>query len=452
MKYFRSYNLPPTQPFSQPISSHPPTAPCSPGAQLAEGQYVSRGGVFEGAAMASGESHCGYWSDYIGEVPLWQQGYPPSHPSAAPYEVREVRAWPPELPARFQPREINLGYPLSPAEDRLQYEAATLRGLGQMPQGRSVLSRIFAKLFGTRPVGGFGAVTRLQRRLPTPGMRIPPGYTVPLPPCSQGGGPRITGGPAATVTQCGPAGCTSPYCRCDPRCSVKDVYGTEGQGLIGTVCECPPLSGFGQGTEPVNPYSQLTNRQLNIWTAPLYANQGQGPQGYTPRGGVLDGNTVQYRGQGVASAYYYGESPKVLQPVDMVGILPNPVEEEPVPVVGWGISGMGDYAAGRNGGVEEAQLPKPICPRVATSIFQGAVPGGKVLARSIFETSVYETRGGDVPTKLTINPAVTAAPAFSPASAMQLPCSGFGGCGAGPDGLGAFPRMRIARRRRMRIR
>jgi hypothetical protein len=212
------------------------------------------------------------------------------------------------------------------------------------------------------------------------------------------------------------------------------------------------VSGFGQSMEPVNSYSQLTNRQLNIWTAPLYATQGQSPQGYTPRGGVLDGNTIQYRGQGVASAYYYGESPKVLQSVDMVGILPNPIDEEPVPVVGWGISGQGDYAAGKNGGVEEAQLPKPICPSIATSIFQGSVPGGKVLAKSIFETRVYETQGGDVPTKLTVNPAMTSAPAFSPASAMQLPCSGFGGCGAGPDGLGAFPRMRIARRRRMRIR
>jgi len=111
MPFFRNYSAPPTQPFLLPISSHPPSAPCAPGARTAHGQFVNRGGVFEGAAMSQGESRCGYWSDNVGQVPLhhnYKYG-PGGHPSAA--SLRTVQAWPPETPSRFQPRLINLGYP-----------------------------------------------------------------------------------------------------------------------------------------------------------------------------------------------------------------------------------------------------------------------------------------------------------------------------------------------------
>jgi len=105
-RYFRNYSAPPTQPFALPISSHPPTAPCGPGAKLAEGTFVSRGGVFEGAAMSRGQDHCGYWSDYVGDVPLQGRSYEGGRAA-----VRPVPLWPPETPAHFAPRAQNLGYP-----------------------------------------------------------------------------------------------------------------------------------------------------------------------------------------------------------------------------------------------------------------------------------------------------------------------------------------------------
>jgi len=211
------------------------------------------------------------------------------------------------------------------------------------------------------------------------------------------------------------------------------------------------LRGFGQDQVPVDPMSLIVNRQRNVWTGPMTERQ-TWPVDYTPKGGVLDGNALQYRGQGVSSAYYYGESPQVLQPVETMSVLPNPLAEEPVPTVGWGISGLGEYyTPGQTGGAQEAQLPRKVCPSIATSIFAGAVPGSKILAKSIFDTSVYETRAGDVPTKLTVNPAVDAVPATASGLAVQA-CSGCG-FGAGPDGLGRMPRMRrrpvrrVARRR-----
>lgn len=110
MPFYRNYSAPPTQPFALPISAHPPAAPCGPGARLAHGQFVNRGGVFEGAAMSQGQQRCGYWSDYVGEVPLSTgHGYGPGGQAQA--SLRTVRAWPPEAPSRFQPRILNLGYP-----------------------------------------------------------------------------------------------------------------------------------------------------------------------------------------------------------------------------------------------------------------------------------------------------------------------------------------------------
>src|SRR3989304_9806118 len=58
-----------------------------------------------------------------------------------------------------------------------------------------------------------------------------------------------------------------------------------------------------------------------------------------------------------------------------------------------GFGACGQSAAGDGGSAWETQ-PRPLCPSIATSIFQGAVPGGRILAKSIFETNVYETRGG----------------------------------------------------------
>lgn len=232
--YFRNYSLPPTQPFRQPISSHPPAAPCQPGARLAEGSFVSRGGLFEGPAMTTGQFHCGYWSDHVGDVNLWQQAYPPHRPGPT-YGLRTVKQRPSMAPMGFQPLSTMLGFPP--------------RTYRRAMQG-----------FGAPPTASVPAVSAL------PGYRPPP-----------------------------------------PSMQRQTTY------------------------------ANIVNRSRHIWTGPLHTRAAP-PAGWTPRGGVLDGNTLG-RGQDQTAAFYESQSPGIMQPTQEVTVLPNPVRQAPVRPVGWGIPG-----------------------------------------------------------------------------------------------------------------
>lgn len=233
----------------------------------------------------------------------------------------------------------------------------------------------------------------------------------------------------------------------------------------------------GAGVQPMDPMHTIVNRRRQVWTGPTNPQAGW-PDGMTPRGGVLDGNTLAYHKQGRFSAYYDGGSPQVMTPVEQIDVMPNPLDQGPVPTVGWGIpgtpadlqlAGMGEYysAPGAGGvrqlrgmgeyftpagvragyGAQEAQRPAPIMrgdqsdsqnraicrPKaVASSVFGGRVPGGPVVGRSVFEMPVY-SNGGNVPERVTIDPQSRAVSAFRAGAAVN-PVA----CGAGPDGLAGF--------------
>lgn len=365
MRYFPHYSAPPRQPFRLPISSHPPAAPCGPGRTLAGGAFVSRGGVFEGPAMSRGDEHCGYWSDHIGEVALWNQGFYPAQRPAPPYHTRVVNSWPPETRGHFQPRSIMLGFPAA-------------------------------------------------------------SYAHPAP------------------------------------------------------MHLRPLS----GVQSLDPMALNVNRSRRVWTGPQSAQQ-DWPDMMTPRGGVLDGNTLGVAGQGAYQAFYDSASPPVMMPPPKVDVLPNPRSfSQRVPSVGWGVpgtpksmelAGMGEYysAVGAGGvrnlppaamragyGAQEATKGAPVvrgdqsdsasravCPKaVSSSIFGGRVPGGPTIGRSIFSMPVYEN-GGNVPERMTVTPMDLAVSATNAEAAVQP------ACGAGPDGIGASPMEwgRTARGRRARV-
>ncbi len=322
MPFYRNYSMPPRQPFALPIASHPPAAPCGPGQRLARGEFVSRGGVFEGPAMSYGDQRCGYWSDYVGAVPLFhdashRRGMHP--PGAA---LRVVPSYPPETPAGFQPRRINLGYP-----GWQDYEHADA-GLGSADTERQVTM------------------------------------------------------------------------------------------------------------------AQTINRARPIWTGPGGA-QPTWPAGMTPRGGVLDGNALA-TGRQLHAAYYGGESPRTLQPAAQVNVLPNPLRATAVPQAGWGVDGPEEQrryygaqeavrpTALRPAGVQQSQAVRAVargggCPKpVAASIFGGQVPGGQIVARSVFDTPV-QTVPGSVPAVSTLQPRTRAV-------SVDRQCAALGRCG--PDGLG----------------
>jgi len=203
--------------------------------------------------------------------------------------------------------------------------------------------------------------------------------------------------------------------------------------------------GVNPGMQLMDPMRLIDNRTQAVWTGPLTAQE-DWPGSSTPRGGVLDGNSLNIRGQSPTSAYYHGASPHVMLPPTQINVLPNPTNMEPIPQVGWGIpqpmSGMGEYTPTAG----PARAPRRISPRsyperqsrtiqrrgVASSIFGGSVPGNRRLAQSIFSTPVYEFRPGNVPAQMTIDPFSDPVPATNQYAALTA-ASGFG---AGPDGLG----------------
>lgn len=124
------YGLPPHAPYVQPLMARPGAAPCGPGRNLPEGRYVARGGVFEGAAMSSGDSHCGYWSDYVGE--LQGRNWPMVAPNGTPVgaRMRVLPTYPAEGRTGFAPRAL-----MAPASWSFERErptaAVSMAGFGE---------------------------------------------------------------------------------------------------------------------------------------------------------------------------------------------------------------------------------------------------------------------------------------------------------------------------------
>ena len=129
--------------------------------------------------------------------------------------------------------------------------------------------------------------------------------------------------------------------------------------------------GVNPGLQRMDRMRMITNRSRMAWTGPL-GPQASWPNEMTPRGGVLDGDTLVNRGQSATSAYYYGASPQVMLPPDMINVLPNPRNAQILPQVGWGIqpgtSGFGQYG-GRSMGFHEPSgrrhIPRGGARRVA---------------------------------------------------------------------------------------
>ncbi len=291
------YNMVPRAPLTTPISAHPPAAPCGPGGSFPEGHYISRGGVFEGAQMATDDSHCGTFSDYTGKVPLrtWPR-YTPGMRVPSGARVAAVPGWPPETRVAFQPRAMMLG---------------------------------------------FGNISA----------------------------PGVPSGP-----------------------------------------------------QLMDPMRLIDNRTRAVWTGPLSA-QPQWPQGATPRGGVLDGNTLNIRGQSPTSAFYHGASAQVMLPPDMINVLPNPLHQEPIPQVGWGIPGSPPaFSPTRPAPAPtqtQALVPTAIRPRFRPEATPMRVARAAVRPRQILSRSPA--------TAVPICRARASLPELTPRP-----------LGAGPDGLGRY--------------
>lgn len=208
--------------------------------------------------------------------------------------------------------------------------------------------------------------------------------------------------------------------------------------------------------ELLDPMRIVVNRGRRIWPGPGAA-QAEWPDGMTPRGGVLDGNTLSGRRTSMQdnyAAYFDSSSPQVMLPTESVEFLPESWPGEDVPDTGWGLGATptprvpnairrgppvvfrahGDYgptgteAAAKPIGLRRAAVPETTPQPLARSIFGGAVPGGRQLARSTLGTPVY---GGslNIPFRNTIDPTVRAVPATATMAALSA-------FGVGPDGLG----------------
>jgi len=316
MTALQRYNLPPNAPYNPPLMARPPAVPCpSRGAELPQGEYVGRGGVFDGPAMAHGDSHCGYFSDYTGEVPLQQRAMHPAGMHPARVALRTVPGWPPETRAGFFPRSIDLGFPTW-------------------------------------------------------------------------------------------------------------SYQTEGPTDAS-------MAGFGNpALQKMDPMALIVNRRRRVWTGPLN-EQPAWPPDMTPKGGVLDGNTLAVRGQGVRSAYYYGASPEVLQPVEMIDVMPNPLDAEPIPQVGWGVpeaaSGFGRAHWGRRRYVPPSIRPSYLSPPVTPA--RARTHYGAQEAQ--LPTHIGHGGGSEVASRAR---AVTGRGYYGTQMASQPRAIG----AVGPDGLGGF--------------
>lgn len=173
----------------------------------------------------------------------------------------------------------------------------------------------------------------------------------------------------------------------------------------------------GFGAANMVPMAVRTNRSRDVWTGPL-SEQAAWPDGWTPRGGILDGSTVTPPGQFDDQAFYDERSPRVVQTDASVSTLPNPMGRNVVvgtTSIGPTLAGFGaDLASASSVPVRLAAAAKP----EATPRRLGG-PRMRPISSSVFLGPVYD--GGarnDVPMTNTT---------------PGLPMAGFG---AGPDGLG----------------
>jgi hypothetical protein len=186
--------------------------------------------------------------------------------------------------------------------------------------------------------------------------------------------------------------------------------------------------GVNPGWQLKDPMRLIDNRSRQVWTGPLSAQE-QWPRGATPRGGVLDGNTLNIRGQSPTSAFYHGASPQVMLPPDRINVMPNPLNQEPVPQVGWGIYGApgvrptGPAAAERTRSIQ--RLPQASSARVPQKM------------RAEQARMIRPVRQAEV-TPRGIRRYPTTFDSGHRHHVNMPACSGYGcgGFGSGPDGLG----------------